>query len=487
MQIPPVASTPLAIHELSYRRRIGILAICSMSLLIVGLDVTIINVALPTIGRDLHASISGLQWTLDAYTLVLASLLMLSGSTADRLGRRRTFTIGLSVFVVGSFLCSIAPNLELLVVARMLQAVGGSMLNPVAMSIITNTFTVPRERAQAIGVWASVMGISMALGPVVGGLLVNASGWRSIFWINIPVGLAAIILTLRFIPESRAERARRVDVVGQILVITLLSSLTYGIIEAPNRGWGSPLIVTCFALAVASLLALLVYEPRRHEPLIDMRFFRSIPFASATVIAVSCFSALGGFLFLNTLYLQDVKGLTPLQTGLDTLPMALMAMVLSPLSGRIVGRSSSRGPLMIAGFATLVSCLMLVRISPSTSFTWLFSAYVIFGVGVGLVNPPITHAAVSGMPRAQAGVAAGIASTSRQIGQTMGVAIVGALVTAKIGRTFGVNIAEASRAGWWTLAVFGSFILILGFVATTPWALASAARTAHALNPEALE
>ena len=487
MSLSSSGSASLAIHELSYRRRIGILAICSMSLLIVGLDVTIINVALPTIGRDLHASISGLQWTLDAYTLVLASLLMLSGSTADRLGRRRTFSIGLSVFVAGSFLCSISPNLALLVVARMLQAVGGSMLNPVAMSIITNTFTVPRERAQAIGVWASVMGISMALGPVVGGMLVNASGWRSIFWINIPVGLAALALTVRFIPESRAPRARRIDVVGQVLVITLLSSLTYGIIEAPNRGWGSGLIVGCFALAGSSLVALLVYEPRRHEPLIDMRFFRSVPFASATVIAVCAFASLGGFLFLNTLYLQDVRGLTPLQTGLDTLPMALTAMVLSPLSGRIVGRHSSRRPLVVAGVATLVSCVMLERISPSTSFTWLFSSYVVFGVGVGLVNPPITNAAVSGMPRAQAGVAAGIASTSRQIGQTLGVAIVGALVTSKIGRALHVNIAEASRAGWWTLFGFGALIAVLGFVATSPRALASAARTAQALNPEALE
>ncbi len=487
MQSPATDSTPLAIHELSYRRRVGILAICSMSLLIVGLDVTIINVALPTIGRDLHASISGLQWTLDAYTLVLASLLMLSGSTADRFGRRRTFIIGLSVFVIGSLLCSVAPSLAWLVVARMLQAVGGSMLNPVAMSIVTNTFTVPHERAQAIGVWASVLGISMALGPVVGGLLVNASGWRSIFWINIPVGLIAIVLTSLYVPESRAPRARRVDVVGQVLVITLLSSMTYGIIEAPNHGWGSRVIVTCFAVTLISLVTLLAYEPRRNEPLIDMRFFRSIPFASATVIAICAFASLGGFLFLNTLYLQDVRGLSPLQTGLDTLPMAAMAMFLPPISGRIVGRHGSRIPLVIAGGALIVSCSMLVRLSASTSYTWLFSAYVIFGLGFGFVNPPITNAAVSGMPRAQAGVAAGIASTSRQIGQTLGVAVVGALVTSRIGRGLHVNIANASRAGWWTLMGFSLAILVLGIVSTSRSALQSALRTASALNPEVFE
>jgi EmrB/QacA subfamily drug resistance transporter len=259
-------TSSLQIHELSYGRRIGILAICSMSLFIVSLDVTIVNVALPSIRTDLHASISGLQWIIDGYTLVLASLLLVSGSTADRLGRRRTFVFGLSVFVVASLLCSVTPNLGLLVAFRMLQAIGGSMLNPVAMSIITNAFTVPRERAQAIGVWAAVMGVSMALGPVVGGLLVSAVGWRSIFWVNIPVGLLAIVLSLAFIPESRAARARRVDIPGQLLVISLLSSLTYGIIEAPSHGWSSGEITGAFAVAGISLVMLLVVERRRREP-----------------------------------------------------------------------------------------------------------------------------------------------------------------------------------------------------------------------------
>src|ERR1700678_3212036 len=265
----------MAMSALSRRRQYLVLAICCLSLFIVGLDATIVNVALPSIGRELHASVSGLQWTIDAYTLVLASLLMLSGSMADRFGRRRTFIVGLSVFSAGSLLCSLAPNIELLVVFRMLQAVGGSMLNPVAMSIITNTFTEPRERAQAVGVWGAVVGISMALGPVLGGALVTSAGWRSIFWINIPVGIVAIVLALRYIPESKAPRARRIDPVGQALVIVLLASLTYGIIEAPDHGWCSPLIVTAFALALLSLVGILRYEPRRAEPLIDLRFFRS--------------------------------------------------------------------------------------------------------------------------------------------------------------------------------------------------------------------
>ena len=244
-----------------------VLAVCCLSLFIVGLDVTAVNVALPSIGRELHAGISGLQWTVDAYTLVLASLLMLAGSTADRLGRKRVFVAGLVVFSLASLLCSLAPNVELLVAFRVLQAVGGSMLNPVAMSIIANTFTDPRERAQAVGIWGAVFGISMALGPIVGGTVVDAFGWRPIFWINLPVGLAAIVLTLRLVPESRAPRARRFDPVGQVLVIVLLAALTYGIIEAPALGWSSPAIVAAFAASAAALAGLLVYEPRREEPL----------------------------------------------------------------------------------------------------------------------------------------------------------------------------------------------------------------------------
>src|SRR5882724_12047063 len=224
-------------------RRYLILAICCMSLLIVSMDNTIVNIALPALRTDLHASVSGLQWTIDAYTLVLASLLVLAGSTADRIGRRLVFQTGLVLFSLGSLLCSAAPSLGWLIVFRMLQAVGGSMLNPVAMSIITNTFAEPRERARAIGVWGAVVGFSMALGPLVGGLLVDTLGWRSIFWINVPVGVAAIILSAKFVPQSRAPHPRRIDPVGQILVFLLLGSVTYGIIEGPGAGWDSYEIV----------------------------------------------------------------------------------------------------------------------------------------------------------------------------------------------------------------------------------------------------
>ena len=236
-----------------------------------------------------------------------------------------------------------------------------------------------------------------------------------------------------------------------------------------------------------ALISLLLYEPRRRDPLIDFRFFRSIPFASATITAVAAFAALGGFLFLNTLYLQEVRGLSPLQAGLDTLPMAAMTVIASPISGRLVGHRGARIPLVISGIGLFTVCAMLAGIDPVTPFTWLFVAYIVFGIGFGLVNAPITNAAVSGMPRAQAGVASAIASTSRQVGQTLGVAIVGALVTSQVkGSSAGSSFASASHAGYWTLAGCGAVVLALGVVATSRRALESARRTAAELNPEAL-
>ncbi|HEY2578922.1 MAG TPA: MFS transporter [Streptosporangiaceae bacterium] len=469
--------------EHSSRRRYLVLAICCMSLLIVGLDNTIVNVALPSIRHELHASVSGLQWTVAGYTLVLASLLMLSGSTADRVGRRRTFQMGLLTFTAGSLLCSLAPSLGWLIAFRMVQAAGGSMLNPVAMSIITNTFTDRRERARAIGVWGGVIGISMALGPVVGGVLVASVGWRGIFWVNVPIGLAAVVLTGLFVPESRAPRARRVDPVGQLLVIVVLGALTYGIIEGPASGWASAKIIFFFTISAAALVALLIYEPRRDQPLIDLRFFSSVPFAGATLTAVAAFAALGGFLFVNTLYLQDGRGLSALHAGLYTLPMAGMTVIFGPLSGRIVGSRGARLPTLAAGVAIAVGCSALTGLTNVTSASLLFLAYVIFGIGFGLVNAPITNAAVSGMPDTQAGVAAAFASTSRQIGQSLGVAVVGSVVTSGIHGPIRTSFATASHLGWWMLTGFGSAVFLLGLISTSPWAQRTAARTAARLEP----
>lgn len=470
-------------HESSPRRRLLVLAICCMSLLIVSLDNTILNVALPSMQDELHASTSGLQWTIDAYTLVLAALLMLAGSTADRIGRKRVFVAGLIVFTLGSALCSIAPNLEALVAFRMVQAVGGSMLNPVAMSIITNTFTDPRERARAIGAWGAVVGISMATGPLVGGLLVETVGWRAIFWVNLPVGLAALALTLRYVPESRAPRARRPDPVGQLLVVVLFGALTYAIIEAPNKGLGE--VLPFAVLAVASLVGLLWYEARRDEPLIDLRFFRSAPFSGATVIAVSAFAALGGFLFLSTLYLQNVRGLDALHAGLWMLPMAVPTFLCAPLSGRLIASRGPRLSLIVAGVSMTTSGVLFAGFDAETSDVTLFLGYLLFGVGFGFVNAPITNTAVSGMPHSQAGVAAAVASTSRQLGQTLGVAVIGAVIAAgTTAAAYKETFASAATPAWWILTGCGFSVLVLGALTSGRWARGTAERTAARLKTD---
>ena len=459
------------------------LAICCLSLFIVGLDSTIVNVALPSIAKDLHSSVSGLQWTIDAYTLVLASLLMFAGSTADRIGRRRTFQAGLTVFTLGSLACSLAPGLGWLVAFRMLQAVGGSMLNPVAMSIITNTFTDRRERAQAIGVWGSVFGLSMALGPVAGGALVDSVGWRGIFWVNIPVGIAAIVLSALFVPESRAPRARRPDPLGQVLLIVLLASLTYAIIEGPDRGWGSPLIMGLFAVAIAGLAVFVWYEAHRDEPLLNPRFFRSAPFSGATATAVTAMAALAGFLFMNTLYLQDVRGYRPLLAGLYLLPMAAALAVCATWSGRIVASRGTRIPMVASGVLMIAAGLLMVPLTKVTSLPYLFLTYVVFGAGLGLVNAAITNSAVSGMPREQAGVAAGVASASRQIGNSLGVAVMGSVLSANLRGGVAAGFVAAARPGWWIVAALGAIGLVLALATTGARARRTAARTASLLSP----
>jgi EmrB/QacA subfamily drug resistance transporter len=467
--------------ELSRRQRLVVLAVCCSSLFIVGIDATIVNIALPAIQRDLHAPVSGLQWTIDAYTLVVASFLMLAGSTGDRVGRRRTFQVGLAVFTAGSALCSLAPGLGWLVAFRMVQAVGGSMLNPVALSIIVNVFTGARERAAAIGVWGAVFGVSMALGPVIGGALVVSVGWRGIFWVNIPVGIAAIVLTALVVPESRAAHPRRIDPVGQVLIIVMLASLTYAIIEGPHRGWHSVTILALFAVAVAAAAALAIVEPRREEPLLDLRFFRSAPFSGAVVIAISAFAALGGFLFLNTLYLQDVRQLSALHAGLYTLPMAAMTALAAPLAGRITGRRGPRLPLLVAGIMITGSAVLLAGFTATTAVGWLILAYLAFGLGNGMVNPPISNTAVSGMPIAQAGVAAAVASTSRQVGSSLGVALAGSALASALHGPLRTGFVQASHLGWLIIAGFGALVIVAGLVTTGRWARATAARTADRL------
>ncbi|MQY09607.1 MFS transporter [Actinomadura macrotermitis] len=467
--------------ELSPRRRLLVLAICCASIIVVVMDISIVNVALPAIRRDLHASLSGLQWTVDAYTLVLASLLVLAGSTADRIGRRRVFQIGLTVFGLGSLLCALAPSIGWLITARALQAVGGTMLNPVAMAIVATTFPEPAERARAIGVFGSMSGLALALGPILGGVLVDGFGWHAVFWVNVPIVAVAIGCVALFVPESRAPRARRFDPVGQLLMIAVLGGVVFAIIESRRLGWTSPAILALLAVAVLGLLGVLVHQPRRADPLLELRLFRSVPFSSAIAMALFALCGFGAFLFMTTQYLQDVRGLSASAAGLCLLPVGALVLVLSPRTGRLVGARGPRLPLLVAGSALALGGGASLWLAPATPLPAVLAVYLLFGVFLGTVNPPITNTAVSGMPRSMAGVAASLASAGRQTGTTLGVAISGTIVGSALSHGSSAFV-HAERGVWWTVLGLGLGVVALGLLSTGRWAQDTATRAAASFD-----
>ncbi|WP_405060681.1 MFS transporter [Kribbella sp. NBC_01505] len=404
--------------RVSTRRRL-VLAICCASIIVSLMDVSIVNVALPSIHADLGTSVSGLQWTVDAYTLVLAVLLPLAGSTADRIGRRRIFQLGLVVFGLGSLACSLAPGIGWLIAARALQAVGGTMLNPVAMAIVVTTFPDRTDRAKAIGVFGSMSGLALALGPILGGALVDTWGWRSIFWVNLPIIVIAVICTHLFVPESRADHARRFDPIGQLLLMLTLGSLVAAIIES------APWLLVCTALATTALIA---YERRRTEPLLELRLFRSVRFSSALVIALLAYVGFGAYFFVTTLYLQNVRGVSAFAAGLTLLPVGAAILLVAPYAGRLVAARGPRLPLLIAGAAFVLSVAASFTIGAATPLPVLLAIYLVFGIFVGMINPPLVNTAVSEMPTDMAGLAASMVSTGRQVGISLGVAAAGAVI-----------------------------------------------------------
>jgi EmrB/QacA subfamily drug resistance transporter len=464
----------MSVPEPSRRRRLLVLAICCASILVVVMDISIVTVALPAIRADLHATESGLQWTIDAYTLVLACFLVLAGSMADRFGRRRVFQVGLVAFGCGSVLCALAPSPGWLIAARVVQGLGGTMLNPVAMAIVASTFPEPAERARAIGVFGATSGLALALGPILGGALVDGFGWHAVFWVNVPIVAAAVVGVVLVVPESRAARARRFDPVGQALMVLVLGALVYGIIESRMLGWTSPVILGLFGAAALGVVGLLAYEPRRADPLLELRLFRSVPFSSAILMALMALCGFGSFLFVTTQYLQDVRGLPALYAGLCLLPVGALVVALSPRVGRWVGTRGPRLPLVVSGAALAAGGAASVWLGPATPLPLVLAVYLLFGLFLSSVNPPITNTAVSGMPRSMTGVAASLASAGRQTGTTLGVAIAGTTV----GSAGGAAFTAAARGVWWLALALGLGIVVLALVSTGRHAATTATRAA---------
>ena len=441
------------------------LGACCMGLFMVMLDNTVVNVALPSIQRELGATVPGLALVLDAYILVFASLLLTAGSLGDRFGRRRVFRAGLVLFTAASALCGLAPSLPALVAARALQAVGAAALLPGSLSILTAAFPDPRERVQAIGLWSGVSAMALAAGPVVGGLLTDGLGWRWVFYVNLPVGVAAVVVAGRVVTESRNPAAGRLDLPGLLLGSLGLGAVTLGLIESDQRGWGSPEIVGLLAAGVGLLAAFGAVEARRADPMLSPRLFRDGAFSAANSVVLLAGFALLGFVFFNTLYFQAVHGWSPLQAGLRSLPNTLAVVVCAPLAGRLASRYGYRVPVTAGLLLAAAALLALTGIQADTPYGELWWKLALFGAGLGLSIAPATAAGVAAMPGAQAGVASAVIQTSRQVGAALGVAVLGAVAAAHDGGATPQADPAAFLAGVHAAYLVGAAGLVVGALA----------------------
>ncbi len=412
-------------------RRTKLLTLGAMcfALFMAMLDNTVVNVALPSIQRHLGSGVSGLQWIIDAYTLVFAGLMLSGGALGDIFGRKRFFVIGLTIFTAGSLLCGLAPSLAVLIAGRAVQGLGAAALLPGTLSILTNTFHDPRERAQAIAIWAGVSGLALALGPLVGGALVDRFGWQSVFFLNVPIGIVALAVALRAVRESRSPESRRLDLPGQALAVVALGSLTYALIEANTYGWTSPAILGLFAAAALAAAIFVGIEVRGQSPMLQLRFFRDPTFAAAVTCSGLISFGLFGMFFFMSLFFQNVQGYTPLQAGLRTLPASGMVMLVAPLAGRIAGRIGSRIPLTAGMVLSAFSMYLLTTVDATTGYGHIWPALLLAGVGMSLVMTPTTAAVMSAVPRERAGMASATSNVSREVGGVFGIALLGAIVT----------------------------------------------------------
>ena len=414
-------------------RRVKLLTLgaCCFGLFMVMLDNTIVNVALPSIQRELGAGVTSLQLVVDAYVLVFASLLLSAGALGDRYGHKRVFQLGLVVFTVASALCGLAQNESMLIASRALQAVGGASLLPSTLALVTSTFPDRREQAQAIGLWSGVSAVALVAGPLLGGLLTDGLGWRSVFFVNLPVGVLALVVAGRVIKESHSRVPRPLDIPGQLLAIVALGSLTFALIEGNSQGWTSPAILTLLGVGLVSLPAFLLVESRRAQPMLALRFFRDRSFSSVNAIGTLVGFALLGFVFFNTLYFQTVQGYTPLQAGLRTAPYTLMIVLVAPIAGRLASRFDYWVPVTAGTSLSAVALLLLTQSDAGTPYVELVGPLMLLGVGLGLTMAPMVAAAVAAMPPEQAGVASGTINANRQVGGALGVAVLGAIALAR--------------------------------------------------------
>jgi EmrB/QacA subfamily drug resistance transporter len=421
-----------------YRRRWGTLLVLCLSLMVIGLDNTILNVALPTLAKPssdggLDASGSQLQWIVDSYTIVFAGLLLTAGSLGDRFGRYRSLAFGLVVFGAGSVTTSFADSATLLIVTRALMGVGAAFIMPATLSVLTNVFTDNRERAKAIGVWAGVSAVGVGIGPVAGGFLLTHFWWGSVFLVNVPVVIAALVLGYVFVPESRDSSAPKLDPLGSALSIAGLGSLLWAIIEGPSRGWASSAVLGGFAVAVTVLGAFFVWESRVAGPMLDVRYFRNRRFSAASAAITVTFLTMFGTIFLLTQYFQSVLGYSTIKAGAVLIPQAVFMMVLAPLSPRWVHRFGNKA-VVVAGMVVAVATLLLMTTFDTDSSTMhVISVTALLGIGLAHIMPPATESIMGALPREKAGVGSAMNDTTRQVGGAVGVALLGSILSSRYG------------------------------------------------------
>ncbi|HEX3276915.1 MAG TPA: MFS transporter [Thermoleophilaceae bacterium] len=415
----------------AYDRRWWTLLVLSISLLVISLDNTILNVALPTIERDLGASSSQLQWIVDSYTLVFAGLLLTLGSLGDRFGRRLGLVIGLVVFGAGSLASALATSADMLIVTRGLMGVGGALIMPSTLSILTNVFPA-HERPKAIGIWAAVAGLGIAIGPVGGGWLIEHFDWGSVFLVNLPVVAVALAAIPAFVPESRDPAESRLDPLGALLSTAGLGVLTWAIIEGQN-GWTETKILAGFAFAIVTLTAFVIWELRTETPMLDVRLFRLPRFSGASASIALVFFALFGAIFFLTMYLQEVKDYSALSAGVRVTPIALGLILGGPLSAKLAGRLGTR-IVVAAGLTTVAAALFVMSgMTPDTGYGVIGGSLVLMGLGMGTTMAPATESIMSTLPLAHAGVGSAMNDTVRMVGGTLGVAILGSLLSSQYG------------------------------------------------------
>jgi EmrB/QacA subfamily drug resistance transporter len=457
------------------RGRWWALTAVSLATLMTYLDNNVINVAIPTIQRSLHLSTSGLEWIVSSYLLVLAGLLLVGGRVADIYGRRRVFLIGLTIFTLSSLTAGLAGSGGVLIGARAVQGLGAALLMPAALAVITHVFTDSRERTMAIGLWAAVGALGLALGPVIGGLISQHVHWGWIFLINVPLGVVTFAIAAPFVPESRAaEQSRQLDIPGLVTSAVALFSLTYALIQGQQSGWTSPLIVAAFAVAVLVAAVFLAVEARSQHPMVPLGIFRNRAFSGGTAMMMIWAFGILGIYFFTSLYLQRILGFSPTKAGLAFVPMALTIAAAATIAPRVTAMIGAHRTVAFGVLLMVIGLLLIVRLGLGVGYGSLMPGFVVFGVGAGLMNVPLTNSVLEGSPRAQEGIASALLNDSREVGGLLGIAVIGAVWSSRqsVAHRGGASASQAFidgyHAGMWLAIALLAIGVVLSYVTLRP-------------------